>query len=108
MKEPSPLSDPPMIGSVTGCSTVDQSAPDAEQGGALGSQPLPVSAADTAAERTCRYNWVGDRMRERLDALEKERSETCVCGDPFSLHRRTNHSPTSDRPNCPQLNILDP
>jgi hypothetical protein len=75
MSEPSGLNDPPTTGSVTGCSMEDQPASDA---GHLPEPPKPGNPV------SCRYQWVGDRMRERLDALEKE------------------------RPNCPQLNILDP
>jgi hypothetical protein len=83
-KAESPSSDPPMIGSVTGCSTVDQSVPDAEQGGASGNRPLPVSAdvttantpgsktdgcaasaGSTAPDCPCRYQWVGDNPKLR-------------------------------------------
>lgn len=101
-----------------------------------GAQPSPIptpSATATVGEKTdgsvspvvpndpevkgsvvgcsCRYQWVGDRMRERLDALEKERSNAgtecdmlvgpCSCG---AWHE----AESKDRPNCPQLNILDP
>jgi hypothetical protein len=90
--------DPPMTGLVMGCSTEVQPAPDAGQSQEAQPPTASVLSTSTPGSRTdgsvpaatppatngCRYNWVGDRMRERLDALEKE------------------------RPNCPQLNILDP
>lgn len=102
-----PLSnEPPMTGSVVGCSMDPPSASD------VGSSGQAEGHVVVPAERTCRYQWVGDSMRERLDAMEKERTCSHVFvrgdGEGGTVCARCNVDLDEEHPNCPQLNILDP